>query len=202
MKLSKKLSRGIITVMTLMGIMIVPQAAQAQTIPNFSSSVPQLNVPTPQELVKQYVPQQYHQYVPQQYRPQSSAPNPQSTVQGHSKQEIINNTNKYRSMHGLPPVKNRPELDNIAQDWANHLAQTQDLQHRPQHWNSYPSYIPAGGENILQAWDDYSDAQLTKLWYDSPGHKKIMLDPKAKTVGIGIAETSEGKLYAVQNYGR
>ncbi len=48
MKLSKKLSRGIITVMTLMGIMIVPQAAQAQTIPNFSSNVPQVHVPTPQ----------------------------------------------------------------------------------------------------------------------------------------------------------
>lgn len=195
MKLSKKLSRGIITVMTLMGIMIAPQAAQAQSLNDLSSlsSSSHMNIPLPREL---------SQYIPQQFKPQSPAPTPQSTVQGHSKQEIINNTNKYRSMHGLPPVKNSPELDNIAQDWANHLAQTQDLQHRPQHWNSYPAYIPAGGENILQAWDDYSDAQLTKLWYDSPGHKKIMLDPKAKTVGIGIAETSEGKLYAVQNYGR
>ena len=195
MKLSKKLSRGIITVMTLMGIMIAPQAAQAQSLNDLSSlsSSSHMNIPLPREL---------SQYIPQQFKPQSPAPTPQSTVQGHSKQEIINNTNKYRSMHGLSPVKNSPELDNIAQDWANHLAQTQDLQHRPQHWNSYPAYIPAGGENILQAWDDYSDAQLTKLWYDSPGHKKIMLDPKAKTVGIGIAETSEGKLYAVQNYGR
>lgn len=195
MKLSKKLSRGIITVMTLMGIMIAPQAAQAQSLSDLSSlsSSSHMNIPLPREL---------SQYIPQQFKPQSPSPTPQSTVQGHSKQEIINNTNKYRSMHGLPPVKNSPELDNIAQDWANHLVQTQDLQHRPQHWNSYPSYIPAGGENILQAWDDYSDAQLTKLWYDSPGHKKIMLDPKAKTVGIGIAETSEGKLYAVQNYGR
>lgn len=193
MKLSKKLSRGIITVMTLMGIMIVPQAAQAQSLSDLSSSSSHMNIPLPREL---------SQYIPQQFKPQSPAPSPQSTVQGHSKQEIISNTNKYRSMHGLPPVKNSPELDNIAQDWANHLAQTQDLQHRPQHWNSYPAYIPAGGENILQAWDDYSDAQLTKLWYESPGHKKIMLDPKAKTVGIGIAETSEGKLYAVQNYGR
>lgn len=195
MKLLKKLSRGIITVMTLMGIMIAPQAAQAQSLNDLSSlsSSSHMNIPLPREL---------SQYIPQQFKPQSPAPTPQSTVQGHSKQEIINNTNKYRSMHGLPPVKNSPELDNIAQDWANHLAQTQDLQHRPQHWNSYPAYIPAGGENILQAWDDYSDAQLTKLWYDSPGHKKIMLDPKAKTVGIGIAETPEGKLYAVQNYGR
>ena len=76
------------------------------------------------------------------------------------------------------------------------------LSHRPQHWNYYPSNIPAGGENVLQAWSDYSDAQLVKLWYESPGHRKIMLDPRAKTIGVDVAVNSQGKLYAVQNYGR
>ena len=76
------------------------------------------------------------------------------------------------------------------------------LYHRPQHWNAYPSYIPAGGENILQAWSDYSDEQLVQLWYDSPGHRKIMLDPRAKSIGVGVSIAPNGKLYAVQNYGR
>ncbi|MDU7102560.1 MAG: CAP domain-containing protein [Corynebacterium sp.] len=43
---------------------------------------------------------------------------------------------------------------------------------------------------------------MVKLWYESPGHRKIMLDPRAKTIGVGVAINSEGKLYAVQNYGR
>ena len=32
--------------------------------------------------------------------------------------------------------------------------------------------------------------------------RKIMLDPEAKSVGIGIAIRSDGKLYAVQNFAR
>ena len=76
------------------------------------------------------------------------------------------------------------------------------LYHRPQYWTAYPKHIRPGGENILQAWSDYSDEQLVQLWYDSPGHRANMLDPQAKSVGIGVAIASDGKLYAVQNYGR
>ena len=117
-------------------------------------------------------------------------------------QNIINHTNAYRQAHGLRPVRANAALNALAQDWANQLVRANKLSHRPQHWNYYPSNIPAGGENVLQAWSDYSDAQLVKLWYESPGHRKIMLDPRAKTIGVGVAINSEGKLYAVQNYGR
>ncbi|WP_256380908.1 CAP domain-containing protein [Corynebacterium sp. HMSC066C02] len=37
---------------------------------------------------------------------------------------------------------------------------------------------------------------------DSPGHRKNLLDPRAKSVGIGMAVAADGKLYAVQNFGR
>ena len=117
-------------------------------------------------------------------------------------QSIINHTNAYRQAHGLRPVRANGALNALAQDWANQLVRADKLSHRPQHWNYYPSNIPAGGENVLQAWSDYSDALLVKLWYESPGHRKIMLDPRAKTIGVGVAINSEGKLYAVQNYGR
>ena len=117
-------------------------------------------------------------------------------------QSIINHTNSYRKAHGLRPVRSNGALNSLAQDWANQLVRADKLSHRPQHWNYYPANIPAGGENVLQAWSDYSDALLVKLWYESPGHRKIMLDPRAKTIGVGVAINSEGKLYAVQNYGR
>ena len=117
-------------------------------------------------------------------------------------QSIINHTNEYRQAHGLHPVRANAALNGLAQDWADQLVRADKLSHRPQHWNHYPANIPAGGENVLQAWSDYSDALLVKLWYESPGHRKIMLDPRAKTIGVGVAINSEGKLYAVQNYGR
>ena len=117
-------------------------------------------------------------------------------------QNIINYTNDYRKAHGLRPVRANGALNGLAQDWANQLVRADKLSHRPQHWNHYPANIPVGGENVLQAWSDYSDALLVKLWYESPGHRKIMLDPRAKTIGVGVAINAEGKLYAVQNYGR
>ena len=119
---------------------------------------------------------------PQAKPPAKPSPAPQGVTRNPQRaQNILNETNSYRASHGVAPVRTSPELTNIAQNWADHLATTENLEHRPQHWNAYPSYIPAGGENVLQAWYDYSDPQLVKLFADSPGHNKIMLDPRAKT---------------------
>jgi len=111
-------------------------------------------------------------------------------------------TNGVRMANGRKPVRKSPALNHLSQDWANHLVQEGELHHRPNHWEYYPSSTPAGGENVLQAWDDYSNAQLVKLWAESPGHRKILLDPQAKSVGIGVAKDKDGKLFAVQNFGR
>ena len=111
-------------------------------------------------------------------------------------------TNGVRIVNGRKPVRKSPALNHLSQDWANHLAQEGELQHRPNYWEHYPSSIPAGGENVLQAWDDYSNAKLIKMWADSPGHRKNLLDPQAKSVGIGVAKDKDGKLFAVQNFGR
>lgn len=143
-------------------------------------------------------------FIPSQSKPSvKPAPAPQGVVQNPQRaQNIVNKTNAYRASHGLAPVRTSPELTNIAQNWSDHLATTEKLKHRPQHWNVYPSYIPAGGENVLQAWYDYSDDQVVKLFADSPGHNKIMLDPRAKSVGIGVSIAPSGKLFVVENYGR
>lgn len=115
---------------------------------------------------------------------------------------ILHYTNAIRISHGLRPVSHNKALDRIAQEWANQMRNENNLHHRPNHWEAYPPGQRAGGENILQAWDDYSSYQLVKLWYESPGHRKILLDPKAKTLGIGVATQPSGKLYAVQDFGR
>lgn len=143
-------------------------------------------------------------FLPSQSKPSvKPTPAPQGVTRNPQRaQNIVNKTNAYRASHGLAPVRTSPELTNIAQNWADHLATTEKLEHRPQHWNVYPSYIPAGGENVLQDWYDYSDDQVVKLFADSPGHNKIMLDPRAKSVGIGVSIAPSGKLFVVENYGR
>lgn len=157
-------------------------------IPNLSSGFKAPNVPTPApKPAPQPAPAPKHRGV---------TPQPQR-VNG-----IVNQTNAHRAAHGLAPVRNDAALNGVAQNWANHLATTENLQHRPQHWNAYPSNIPAGGENVLQAWDDYSDVEVVQLFAGSPSHNEIMLDPRAKSLGVGVAVAPSGKLFVVQNFGR
>lgn len=115
--------------------------------------------------------------------------------------QIVSETNKLRTKYGLNPVKTNKDLDKVAQEWSAHMAKTDDLQHRPNFWTAYPEYLNSGGsENILQAWDNYSAQRLVDLWYNSPGHRANMLDPNAKTLGVGVTVRPDGKLYAVQNF--
>lgn len=153
-------------------------------IPNLSSGFKAPTIPTP---APKPAPAPKHRGV---------TPQPQR-VNG-----IVNQTNAHRAAHGLAPVRNDAALNGVAQNWANHLAATENLQHRPQHWNAYPSNIPAGGENVLQAWDDYSDVEVVQLFAGSPSHNEIMLDPRAKSLGVGVAVAPSGKLFVVQNFGR
>ncbi|MBK4158929.1 CAP domain-containing protein [Corynebacterium macginleyi] len=117
-------------------------------------------------------------------------------------QAVLEEVNQARVGQGLNPVTENPGLNAIAQEWAEYLVEIGDLQHRPNHWESYPDGVPGGGENLLQGWDDFSAAKLVDMWMNSPNHKKNLLDPEAKTVGTGIAVGADGELFAVQNFGR
>lgn len=190
----KKILSTSAAVLISTGLILTPTAnAQTVTIPDLAklsstSSIPQLpsipNIPLPK--------------LPVPPTPQT----PQRPSNAQRAQNIINYTNVKRAQHGLAPVAPSPELNALAQQWAEKNMREDRLYHRPQHWTAYPSHIPGGGENILQAWDDYSDERLVQMWYDSPGHRANMLDPRAKTIGVGVAIAPNGKLYAVQNYGR
>lgn len=128
-------------------------------------------------------------------------PGTHNTAQAAKLNQIVAETNKLRKQHGLAPVKRDGNLDKVSQDWANHLAQIDELNHRPHFIDKYPSYLNRGGsENILQAWDKYSAHELVQMWYNSPGHRANMLSPKAKSLGVGMATRHDGKLYAVQNF--
>lgn len=48
------------------------------------------------------------------------------------------------------------------------------------------------GENILWASDDVEPADAVKMWMDSPGHRKNMLDPEWREVGVGAVAVRNG----------
>lgn len=67
-------------------------------------------------------------------------------------------------------------MDATAQEWADHMATTDVLAHRP-------TVAPYRGEIIASGADTASAA--VSLWMASPAHNKIMLDPAYRMAGIG-----------------
>ena len=114
---------------------------------------------------------------------------------------VLNKVNELRSSLNLQPVTRYQELDAGAQDWSEQQAAANNMSHRPDFTSAYPSGWTTGSENV--AWRTAggdTGAQIFNQWLNSPGHYKNMTDPNVNSIGIGFAQTSDGKWYATQNF--
>ena len=114
---------------------------------------------------------------------------------------VLNKVNELRSSLGLQPVTRYQELDTVAQDWSEQQAAANNMSHRPDFTSAYPAGWTTGSENV--AWRTAggdTGALIFDQWLNSPGHYKNMTDPNVNSIGIGFAQTSDGRWYATQNF--
>ena len=114
---------------------------------------------------------------------------------------VLNKVNELRSSLGLQPVTRYQELDAVAQDWSEQQAAANNMSHRPDFTSVYPQGWTTGSENV--AWRTSggdTGALIFEQWRNSPGHYKNMTDPNVNSIGIGFAQTSNGRWYATQNF--
>ena len=114
---------------------------------------------------------------------------------------VLNKVNELRSSLGLQPVTRYQELDTVAQDWSEQQAAANSMSHRPDFTSVYPKGWTTGSENV--AWRTAggdTGALIFDQWLNSPGHYKNMTDPNVNSIGIGFAQTSDGRWYATQNF--
>ena len=114
---------------------------------------------------------------------------------------VLNKVNELRSSMGLQPVTRYQELDAVAQDWSEQQAAANNMSHRPDFTSVYPQGWTTGSENV--AWRTSggdTGALIFEQWRNSPGHYKNMTDPDVNSIGIGFAQTSDGRWYATQNF--
>ena len=114
---------------------------------------------------------------------------------------VLNKVNELRSGLGLQPVTRYQELDAVAQDWSEQQAAANNMSHRPDFTSVYPKGWTTGSENV--AWRTSggdTGALIFEQWRNSPGHYKNMTDPNVNSIGIGFAQTSDGRWYATQNF--
>ena len=114
---------------------------------------------------------------------------------------VLNKVNELRSSLGLQPVTRYQELDTVAQDWSEQQAASNNMSHGPDFTSAYPAGWTTGSENV--AWRTAggdTGALIFDQWLNSPGHYKNMTDPNVNSIGIGFAQTSDGRWYATQNF--
>lgn len=124
---------------------------------------------------------------------------------------ILRATNLHRKRHGAPALAENRRLATAADRFAAVLAQTGDLSHSAGgqtmtdrvRRSGYPYARLAENLGWLQR-RQASDADIAhtfvRMWMESPGHRKNLLNPRLNEIGIGAARVGRN-YYAVQIFG-
>lgn len=112
-----------------------------------------------------------------------------SSVTGES---IIDLTNKERLENGVKSLKTNPVLTQAAENKGKFLMEKGIFTHNTQNrtfsdWVKDVGYdYKHVGENL--AIDFSNNKNVINAWLDSPGHKKNLLSPKYKEIGVAVLE--------------
>lgn len=105
--------------------------------------------------------------------------------------EMLARVNQARQQNGLLPLAPNPLLDRISQAHADDLLRRAYSGHvtpeglGPTDRARAGGYRPGIGENIVE--QRFSTEEAFKAWMGSPGHRRNILDPGCRDLGLGIA---------------
>ncbi|MCA1710504.1 MAG: CAP domain-containing protein [Actinobacteria bacterium] len=106
--------------------------------------------------------------------------------------------NVERAAAGLAPLKVSTCATGFASTWSQHMADTADFSHQSLTPMMSSCGARGAGENI--AYGATSPEQFMTMWMNSAGHKANILRETFTHVGVGIARTPGGTLYATQDF--
>jgi len=141
--------------------------------------------------------------------PTSDTPDIDKPALGESslwRSTMLTRINEVRAENGVAPVGSCPRLDQVAQDYAQLMADTGHFGHTgpggESPWDRMADggyIVRAGAENI--AWGQPASEVAQKRWEESVGHFRNMINPKVTHVGMGGAADSYDRWSWVQKYG-
>jgi uncharacterized protein YkwD len=105
--------------------------------------------------------------------------------------EMLARVNAVRRDAGLPPFAPNPLLDRISQQHAEDMLLRSYSGHRtpeglgPSDRARADGYGPGIGENIVE--QRFSVEEALEAWLGSPGHRRNILDPGCREMGLGLA---------------
>jgi uncharacterized protein YkwD len=107
--------------------------------------------------------------------------------------------NRARADNGLRKIWNFDVCtDQLAEQWGSRIARTGVFEHRDQSEIIRRCDNSWAGETLVRG-TDLSPGQMVALWLDSPGHREILLSPRARRAGVAITQDSQGRTIGVVN---
>lgn len=88
--------------------------------------------------------------------------------------------------------------DRMAEQWGTHLATTGLFEHRNQNQVLRRCDVTWAGENLVRGTGLTPEA-MVRAWLNSPGHRVILLSPKARRAGVSVTLDAQGRLVGVLN---
>ena len=107
--------------------------------------------------------------------------------------------NEARARNGLRKIWNFDLCtDQLAEQWGARIARTGLFEHRDQSEVIRKCNNSWAGETLVRG-TGLTPAAMVGLWLDSPGHREILLSPRARRAGVAITNDSQGRTIGVVN---
>jgi uncharacterized protein YkwD len=107
--------------------------------------------------------------------------------------------NDARAAKGLRKIWNFDACtDRLAEEWGQRIARTGVFEHRDQNEVIRRCDNSWAGETLVRG-VGLTPAVMVDLWLDSPGHREILLSPRARRAGVSIEQDSQGRVIGVVN---
>jgi uncharacterized protein YkwD len=118
---------------------------------------------------------------------------------------VLELINVERQKAGLAPVSYQGALDNAAEKHAQHMSIVGKMAHEgigdgdPGERIRAEGWRRSWGENV--ATGQTSPEQVVREWMNSPDHRRNILDPNFRSMGVGYVTGSNGRSYWAQEFG-
>lgn len=117
--------------------------------------------------------------------------------------EVVRLTNEARAAKGLEPVTLDPRLVAAAVGHSRQMAAKQQMAHEGIGNGTPRERILAVSPTAARTAENVavgqaSAAEVMQGWMDSPGHRKNILDPKLRSIGVEVVTGSDGRPYWTQ----
>jgi uncharacterized protein YkwD len=114
---------------------------------------------------------------------------------------IIDAMNRDRGANGLGGLCGNGALSGYAQAWANWMAQNQTMVHQDLNSILSGTGFSTIGENLLVGPGGMPADQMEAAWMASPGHRANILNGAYSAAGVGIAYSSDGRVWVCVDFG-